>query len=431
MTPLIIINLLIWLLLLVLMGTNKFPLGAVSLSIMLLLVLTGCITSPEALAKFSDNNVIIMGTMMITANAFGKTRAVKSIAKLLTKAGKGRWENAIRMFMVINFVLVFFLSGAIGRIAIVYPLAVAVCEENDISPSKVMFPLICCMLADQTGIPLGSGAVTYNKYNGYLAAAGYSFGDQFRMIDPFLCKAPLAIVMLLYFMFIGLKISPDHPSTAITGVNLKARKEDVLTSRQETIIYVTFILQCIGLVTASKTGIPQWIFTMGGALVVVMTKAIPVKQATDSIPFSIIFMYIGALAMGTALLNTGAGALIGKMVAGILGQHPSTIVLYLVFWLVTMFLTQFMNNGATSNLFIPVAILCAETIGCSALGLIMCIQMSSLVAWFTPMATAVMPIAMGAGGYSAKDLFKQGVLPGLLSTVAGVCWVAYLFPAWP
>lgn len=42
------------------MGTNKFPLGAVSLSIMLLLVLTGCITSPEALAKFSDNNVIIM-----------------------------------------------------------------------------------------------------------------------------------------------------------------------------------------------------------------------------------------------------------------------------------------------------------------------------------------------------------------------------------
>ena len=300
------------------MGTNKFPLGAVSLSIMLLLVLTGCITSPEALAKFSDNNVIIMGTMMITANAFGKTRAVKSIAKLLTKAGKGRWENAIRMFMVINFVLGFFLSGAIGRIAIVYPLAVAVCEENDISPSKVMFPLICCMLADQTGIPLGSGAVTYNKYNGYLAAAGYSFGDQFRMIDPFLCKAPLAIVMLLYFMFIGLKISPDHPSTAITGVNLKARKEDVLTSRQETIIYVTFILQCIGLVTASKTGIPQWIFTMGGALVVVMTKAIPVKQATDSIPFSIIFMYIGALAMGTALLNTGAGALIGKMVAGYL-----------------------------------------------------------------------------------------------------------------
>ena len=101
------------------MGTNKFPLGAVSLSIMLLLVLTGCITSPEALAKFSDNNVIIMGTMMITANAFGKTRAVKSIAKLLTKAGKGRWENAIRMFMVINFVLGFFLSGAIGRIAMI------------------------------------------------------------------------------------------------------------------------------------------------------------------------------------------------------------------------------------------------------------------------------------------------------------------------
>lgn len=430
MTPLIIINLLIWLLLLILMGTNKFSLGAVSLTIMMLLIVTGCLTSSEALLKFSDNNVLIMGTMMITANAFGKTSAVKSIAKLLTKAGKGKWENAIRAFMVINFVLGFFLSGAITRIAIVYPLAVAVCKENDVSPSKVMFPLICCMLADQTGIPLGGGAVTYNKYNGYLAAAGYTFGDQFKLLDPFLVKGPLAIVMLLYFMFISLKISPAQPSMAITGANLRERKEETLSRRKEIIIYVTFALQCIGLVTSSRTGIPQWMFTMGGALVLVMTKTITGKQATDNIPFTIIFMYIGALAMGTALLNTGAGAMIGDLVANILGTHPSTVVLYLVFWLVTMFLTQFMNNAATANLFIPVAIMCAETIGCSALGLILCIQMASLVAWFTPMATAVMPIAMGAGGYSVKDLFKQGVLPGIVSTVFGVLWVSFLFPAW-
>lgn len=430
MTPLIAINLVIWVLLLVLMGCNKFPLGAVSLSIMVLLVLSGCLLPGEALAKFSDSNVLIMGTMMITANAFGKTRAVKSIAKLLTKAGKGKWQNAIRMFMIINFVLGLFIPGAVGRIAIVYPLAVAVCDENDISPAKVMFPLICCMLADQTGIPLGSGAVTFNKYNGYLAAAGYTFGDQFRMIDPFLCKAPLAIVMVIYFMTIGLKVSPAQPSAVITGVKLKA-KEEMMDPRKELIIYITFALQCIGLVTSTQTGIPQWMFTMMGALVVVMTKAITAKQATDSIPFSIVFMYIGALSMGTALLNTGAGALIGDVVASILGSHPSTLVLYFTFWIVTLVLTQFMNNGATSNLFIPVAILCAETIGCSALGLILCIQMGSLVAWFTPMATAVMPIAMGAGGYSSKDLFKQGILPGILSTVIGVCWVAFLFPAWP
>lgn len=431
MTQLIAINLIIWALLLILMGCNKFSLGAVSLTIMVLLVLSGCITPGEALGKFSDSNVIIMGTMMIAADAFSKTRVVKSIAKLLTKVGNGKWDNAIRMFMIINFFLGFVLSGAIGRIAIVYPLAVAVCEENDISPSKVMFPLIVCMLADQTGIPLGAGAVAFNKYNGYLTSAGYTFGDQFRMIDPFLCKAPLAILMLIYFMTIGLKISPSHPSTTITGAHLKSRKEELLDPKKEMIIYITFSLQCIGLVLSSYIGIPQWIFTMSGALALVMTKAITPKQATNSIPFQIVFMYIGALAMGTALLNTGAGALIGNMVSGILGDHPSTLVLYFTFWIITMVLTQFMNNGATSNLFIPVAILCAETIGCSALGLIMCIQMGSLVAWFTPMATAVMPIAMGAGGYTVKDLLKQGVLPGIISTIAGVCWVAYLFPAWP
>lgn len=88
MTPLIIINLLIWLLLLVLMGTNKFPLGAVSLSIMLLLVLTGCITSPEALAKFSDNNVIIMGTMMITGQCVWKDQSREIHCKAADKGRK-------------------------------------------------------------------------------------------------------------------------------------------------------------------------------------------------------------------------------------------------------------------------------------------------------------------------------------------------------
>lgn len=95
-----------------------------------------------------------------------------------------------------------------------------------------------------------------------------------------------------------------------------------------------------------------------------------------------------------------------------------------------MVFTQFMNNAATANLFIPIAILTCETIGCSALGVVLCIQMASLVAYFTPMATAIIPIIMGAGGYDSKSLIKQGMVPAILNTVVGVAWVAFMFPAW-
>ena len=83
-------------------------------------------------------------------------------------------------------------------------------------------------------------------------------------------------------------------------------------------------------------------------------------------------------------------------------------MLFLAFWLITMFLTQFMNNGATANMIIPIAIMTCNTIGCSAKGVVLIIQSASLVAWFLPTATAIIPMIMDGGGYDIKSLMKQG-----------------------
>jgi sodium-dependent dicarboxylate transporter 2/3/5 len=420
----------IWVLMLVVMALDKFDYGAVAIGIGLLLVVTGCIDAPTALSKFSDANAIIMPTMMIVATAFSKTRAVGSIAGLLSKVSGGNFNRAVQTFMIINLVLGVFVPGAIGRIAIVYPLAVALCAEHNVSPSKVMFPLAVCMLADQTGIPLGSGAVVYNRYNGYLQAAGYSYGDAFQIMDPFLAKGPVVIVMMIYFLFFSMKFAPDTPPRPITGLNISKRETEQMEHKNEIITYIIFAIVCVGLVLSSNIGIPQWVFTLGGAVAICMFGVLPMKGIISAIPFSITYLYVGALIMGAALQASGAGQWIGNLIAGTLGSRPSTVVLYAAFWLLTLFFTQFMNNAATANLFIPIAILTCNTIGCSALGVVLIIQMASLVAYFTPMATAIIPIIMGAGGYDNKSLIKQGLVPAVLNTVVGVSWVAFMFPAW-
>lgn len=420
----------LWILMLVVMAMDKFDYGAIAIGIGLLLVVTGCVDAGTALSKFSDANAIIIPTMMIVASAFSKTRAVGSIAELLTRVSGGNFNRAIRTFMIINFVLGMFVPGAIGRIAIVYPLAVALCAEHNVSPSKIMFPLAVCMLADQTGIPLGSGAVTYNQYNGYLQAAGYSFGDAFKITDPFLAKGPVVVVMMIYFMFFSMKFAPDTPPRPIAGLDLKKRQTTTLEPKKEIATYAIFAIVCVGLVLSSEIGIPQWVFTTGGAVAVCILGILSMKDVIGAIPFSITYLYIGALIMGSALQASGAGTWVGNLIAGALGERPSTIVLYGAFWIITLLFTQFMNNAATANLFIPIAILTCETIGCSALGVVLCIQMASLVAYFTPMATAVIPIIMGAGGYDNKSLIKQGLIPAALNTVVGVLWVSAMFPAW-
>ena len=430
MNTMIAINIAIWVLMLVLLSVTKLDFGAVAMIITVLLVITGCVEPGAALAKFADSNVIIIASMMIAVAGFSKTKAVRNIGDMLFKVSGGSFERCCRMFMIALFAMGFLLGAAVTRIAIAYPLILQICERNGKSPSKAMFPLGCMLLCDQTGIPIGSGAVVFNRYNGFLEAAGYTFGDKFTIFEPFIARLPVCIIMLIFFMMFGLKLAPDTPPVEIAGMNAKARKARELTPFQETAAYVIFAAMSIGLIVVSYTSIPQWIVTVTAALLMYIVGANTVRESVDAIPFSLMLLLVGAFVMSEALVKTGTGAWVGSLIAKALGGHPNTIVLYLVFWIVVVLLTQFMNNGATANLFIPIAIMTANTIGCSAKGLILVIQNASLVAWFMPTATPIMPLLMEGGGYDVKSLIKQGWAPALVKTIAQVGWIALMFPAY-
>lgn len=226
MTMHIAITIGIWLLMLLLLAFTKYDFGGIAMLVVALLVITGCVKPNTALAKFADSNVIIIAAMMMCAAGFSKTRAVKSIGNLLFKVSGGSFERCCGMFMVVLFAMGFVLPGAVGRIAIAYPIMMEVCRRYDRSPSKIMFPVGCMMLCDQTGFPIGGAAVTYAKYNGFLENAGYTFGDSFSIMDPFIARIPVCIIMLIYFMTIGVKIAPEKPALAIEALKVKAKKEE-------------------------------------------------------------------------------------------------------------------------------------------------------------------------------------------------------------
>lgn len=432
MTTQIAITIGIWLLMLLLLAFTKYDFGGIAMLVVALLVITGCVRPETALAKFADQNVIIIAAMMICAAGFSRTPAVKNIGNLLFKVSGGSFERCCGMFMVVLFLMGFVLPGAVGRIAIAYPIMMEVCRRYDRSPSKIMFPVGCMMLCDQTSFPIGGAAVNYVKYNGFLENAGYTFGDSFSVMDPFIATAPVCIVMLIYFMTIGVKIAPEKPALAIEALKVQAKKETrELNKFQEIAAYIIFAGTCLCLVFYSQLGIPQWVVPFIGATLMYIVGANNVKESISAMPMSLMMLLIGAFVMSEALLETGTGAWVGSVVANALGGKPSTLVLYITFWCVVLFMTQFMNNGATANLFIPIAIMTCNTLGCSAKGLIMIIVNASLVAWFMPTATAIIPMLMEGGGYDLKSLMKQGLLPALLKSVLQIAWIAFIFPAYP
>lgn len=432
MTIQIIVNIGLWLIMLLLIACTKWDYGVIALGVACLLVVTGCVDANTALGMFSDTNVIVIATIMIVSAGFSRTQAIGKIASLLYKVGQDRFENCLRMFMIVNFILGIFLGAAVTRIAIVYPLILAVCRKAGKSPSKAMFPIGVMLLCDQTYFPLGSEAANYIKYNGFLESAGYTFGDSFTPMEPFFAFAPVCVIMLIYFMTVGIKVAPEQPPRAIAEISVREQKEKAaLAPHQEVAAYTIFAVTCLCLIFSGKIGIPQWVVTTAAAILMYLTGVLSVKEGIAAIPFSVVWLYIGAIIMGAALSQTGTGLFVGSGIANLLGGKPSTLVLYLAFWFVTMFLTQFMNNAATANMLIPVAIMTCNSIGCSAKGVILIIQSASLVAWFLPTATAIIPMIMNGGGYNIGSLVKQGIWAALVKTIFQVSWIAILYPAWP
>ena len=88
-----------------------------------------------------------------------------------------------------------------------------------------------------------------------------------------------------------------------------------------------------------------------------------------------------------------------------------------------------MLNQAVTNIFVPIMLLTMQSLGGNPLGLAVIIPSACMTAFMTPMATAGVPIAMAAGGYDIKSLFKMGWLVALILAVYYILWIPMVLPA--
>ena len=57
-------------------------------------------------------------------------------------------------------------------------------------------------------------------------------------------------------------------------------------------------------------------------------------------------MFVGSLALGTAMVKSGAGAFIANLIVDGLGETPNPLALLAVLFFLSVFMTNFMSNTA-------------------------------------------------------------------------------------
>lgn len=154
----------------------------------------------------------------------------------------------------------------------------------------------------------------------------------------------------------------------------------------------------------------------------------PVREVIGYVTFILVLLYVGALGIGNALSATGAADLIGDKLSTIIVTLNNNYLAGLLFFLVPFILTQFMLNLGIYSIFVPLYIMICKSMGTNPIGPIMLCMIASMTAFFSPLATAAVPVMMGAGNYHVKDLVKMGALPAVIISVVAVGWIMTIYP---
>ena len=406
---------------LVLFFTNKIPMSFTALGAMVALVLTGCLEGSSAIATFGSSTVV----MFVVAAGLSRTQMINHITKLLYKITDGSFTKVLACYVLVTCLLGQFVPSIVAIFALVHPLVQNMCDRMNVSPSKMMYPIAIASVSTSFIIePIGPYAAWYVTQNGFMESYGWT-STQLNMWSETLVFLPVGIFTVLWAIFVMPRMLPAQPERPITAIGgRKLQEKEPLTPVREFLGYGVFVAVIIGLMM----GFSSWQVTLAGAIIVVASGVLTEREAIENMNMSTVLLYVGVSAFGTALAETGAAEMIGEAIAQALDGVTNGYVVGFVFYLVSFLMTSLLYNRAVSTVLTPVAVITCSSIGCDPRGPVILCALATMSSLITPLATAVVPMAMNAGGYSAKTMFKVGILPGLLRGVLGTLIAMTLFP---
>ncbi|MBE1878677.1 SLC13 family permease [Myceligenerans pegani] len=131
-------------------------------------------------------------------------------------------------------------------------------------------------------------------------------------------------------------------------------------------------------------------------------------SAMKELPWGILLLFGGGLALSAQFGQTGLSTWIGEQVAGLAGVPVWVVVLAVI--VVVIFLTELTSNTATTATFLPVMAGVAGGLGIEPLMLLVPTALAATMAFMLPVATPPNAIVFGSGQITIGQMVKGGVL---------------------
>ncbi len=159
----------------------------------------------------------------------------------------------------------------------------------------------------------------------------------------------------------------------------------------------------------------------------VLTRILPLAELYDHVEWPVVVLLGSMIPLGAALEVSGGTDLIANAIVGLTEGWPAWAVLT-VLMVVTMTLSDVLNNTATAIVAAPVGIGMAETLGVNPDPFLMAVAVAASCAFLTPIGHKNNTLILGPGGYSFGDYWRMGLPLEILVVAVSIPSILVFWP---
>lgn len=154
--------------------------------------------------------------------------------------------------------------------------------------------------------------------------------------------------------------------------------------------------------------LPISLSALCGLLLMVVTRCMTWRDALDALDRRIVMVIVASLALGLALMATGAAAWLASLYVALTDGLPVAVVLS-GFILIMALMTEVVTNNAVGVLGTPIAIDIARQLGAPIEPFVLGLLFAANMSYMMPIGYQTNLLVMSAGGYRFSDFLRVGL----------------------
>ena len=186
-------------------------------------------------------------------------------------------------------------------------------------------------------------------------------------------------------------------------------------------------IMAVAIVGAGFGLLPAAISFAIGVVASMALRTIPLRMVYEAIDWPVVILLGALIPVAGAMESTGLADLLAQFLLNNFAQGHAVAGLAIIL-VVSMFLSDLMNNAATAAVMCPVAIGTASALGVNADTFLMAVAIGASCAFLTPIGHQNNTLILGPGGFRFGDYWRLGLpLEILVAAVA----MPLLLIIWP